>query len=245
MSDTKAQSEPTMEEILASIRRIISDDGPEVSAAPKAGAPETTETPAAAPVAAPAPLPETPKATPADVLELTQMVEEDGSVVDLAAAEPVSDEGPEMPAAAEVAAAPESELKAEPEPKLEPEPVAETAPMPPEPEPVPEPVPEAPRPSAQQEKPMAPDNTPDDPGLMSPSPAGTTTSAFATLAAAVDASRGFSVGSGTRTLEDLVREMLRPMLREWLDANLPALVGRIVEREVAKLAGRAEDDHWH
>ncbi len=237
MSDTKAQSEPTMEEILASIRRIISDDGPEVAAAPKAGAPETTETRATAPVAAPARLPEAPKAPPADVLELTQMVEDDGSVVDLAAAEPASDEGPQMPAAAEVAAA----LEPEPAPEPEPEPAAEAEPIPPEPEP----VPVAPRPSAQQEKPMAPDNTPEDPGLMSPSPAGTTTSAFATLAAAVDASRGFSVGSGTRTLEDLVREMLRPMLREWLDANLPALVGRIVEREVAKLAGRAEDEHWH
>jgi cell pole-organizing protein PopZ len=91
---------------------------------------------------------------------------------------------------------------------------------------------------------MASDNTQDEPGLMSPSPAGTTTSAFAALAAAVDSSRGLAVGSGNRTLEDLVREMLRPMLRQWLDTNLPSLVGRIVEREVAKLAGRAEDDRW-
>jgi cell pole-organizing protein PopZ len=39
------------------------------------------------------------------------------------------------------------------------------------------------------------------------------------------------------TLEGLVREMLRPMLREWIDANLPQMVERIVAREIAKLTG--------
>ena len=39
------------------------------------------------------------------------------------------------------------------------------------------------------------------------------------------------------TLEGLVREMLRPMLREWLDANLPGLVESIVAREIAKITG--------
>lgn len=39
------------------------------------------------------------------------------------------------------------------------------------------------------------------------------------------------------TLEGLVREMLRPMLREWLDANLPPLVERIVADEIAKIVG--------
>ena len=37
------------------------------------------------------------------------------------------------------------------------------------------------------------------------------------------------------TLEALVREMLRPMLREWLDAHLPELVERIVAREVERI----------
>ena len=37
------------------------------------------------------------------------------------------------------------------------------------------------------------------------------------------------------TLEGLVREMLRPMLREWLDAHLPELVERIVAREVERI----------
>ena len=39
------------------------------------------------------------------------------------------------------------------------------------------------------------------------------------------------------TLEGLVREMLRPMLREWMDANLPPMVERIVAREIAKITG--------
>jgi cell pole-organizing protein PopZ len=40
------------------------------------------------------------------------------------------------------------------------------------------------------------------------------------------------------TLDGLVREMLRPMLKEWLDANLPEIVERVVIREVARLSGR-------
>ncbi len=40
------------------------------------------------------------------------------------------------------------------------------------------------------------------------------------------------------TLDGLVRELLRPMLKDWLDANLPELVERVVAREVARLVGR-------
>jgi cell pole-organizing protein PopZ len=40
------------------------------------------------------------------------------------------------------------------------------------------------------------------------------------------------------TLEGLVTDMLRPMLREWLDRELPALVERLVSAEVARLSGR-------
>lgn len=43
---------------------------------------------------------------------------------------------------------------------------------------------------------------------------------------------------GENTLDGLVREMLRPMLKEWLDANLPELVERVVTREVARAIGR-------
>jgi len=44
--------------------------------------------------------------------------------------------------------------------------------------------------------------------------------------------------AGDNTLDGLVREMLRPMLKEWLDANLPDLVERVVAREVARIIGR-------
>lgn len=40
------------------------------------------------------------------------------------------------------------------------------------------------------------------------------------------------------TLEGLVREMLRPMLKEWLDTRLPEIVNAAVEREVARISGR-------
>lgn len=43
---------------------------------------------------------------------------------------------------------------------------------------------------------------------------------------------------GTDTLEGLVREMLRPMLKDWLDANLPQMVEAMVAREIARITGR-------
>jgi uncharacterized protein len=39
-----------------------------------------------------------------------------------------------------------------------------------------------------------------------------------------------------RTLEDVVRELLRPMLQQWLDENLPGIVQRAVDTEVARIA---------
>lgn len=42
----------------------------------------------------------------------------------------------------------------------------------------------------------------------------------------------------SNTLEGLVREMLRPMLKEWLDANLPELVETMVKREIDRITGR-------
>lgn len=40
------------------------------------------------------------------------------------------------------------------------------------------------------------------------------------------------------TLEGLVRELLRPMLKDWLDANLPTLVETLVKREIDRITGR-------
>ena len=46
------------------------------------------------------------------------------------------------------------------------------------------------------------------------------------------------VRSGETSLEGLVREMLRPMLAEWLDRNLPDIVERLVKAEIARIAGK-------
>ena len=46
------------------------------------------------------------------------------------------------------------------------------------------------------------------------------------------------VRSGETSLEGLAREMLRPMLAQWLDTNLPPLVERMVQAEIARIAGK-------
>ena len=46
------------------------------------------------------------------------------------------------------------------------------------------------------------------------------------------------VRSGETSLEGLVRDMLRPMLAEWLDKNLPGMVEKLVQAEIARIAGK-------
>ena len=46
------------------------------------------------------------------------------------------------------------------------------------------------------------------------------------------------VRSGETSLEGLTREMLRPMLAQWLDDNLPAMVEELVKAEIARIAGK-------
>ena len=47
------------------------------------------------------------------------------------------------------------------------------------------------------------------------------------------------LGAVDRTLEDIVRDMLRPLLQTWLDENLPRLVERLVREEIARVVGEA------
>ena len=68
-----------------------------------------------------------------------------------------------------------------------------------------------------------------DRGLISSSTMAAVDSAFNTLAHTV-------IGQNARTLEDLVKEMLRPMLKSWLDDNLPGLVDRIVRAEIERVS---------
>jgi cell pole-organizing protein PopZ len=183
MSEAKGQQhEPSMEEILASIRRIIAEDG------------DTAAPPAAA---KPAEKPEPPQEE--EVLELTEVVEPDGSVVSLAAA-----------AAERAAEAPPPE----PEPMVQPE-----AP-PRRPEPVP------PQPVAMPAE-----------AIVSPATAAASVASLSQITALSGrGERGdIPLGAGHLTLETLVREELRPILKDWLDRNLPDMVERLVKAEIARL----------
>ncbi|MBI1200128.1 MAG: DUF2497 domain-containing protein [Phenylobacterium sp.] len=186
MSEQTSQ-EPTMEEILASIRRIISED----EAPADDGAPAAPEAePAAAksadePLPVPEPEPETAASPAADFempadedddgdLELTQKVETHGDLDFVAASEP------------------------------EPPPAVAEAP--------------------------APTPAPPGEGLVSDAVAAATAATFGRLSA------GILMPAEGRTLEDVVRELLRPLLQQWLDDNLPGIVQQAVDAEVERIA---------
>lgn len=65
--------------------------------------------------------------------------------------------------------------------------------------------------------------------LLSAAPGEQVARSFGELAAAID-------GSQRRSLDEMAEEMLRPMLREWLDDNLPTLVERLVREEIERVA---------
>ena len=60
------------------------------------------------------------------------------------------------------------------------------------------------------------------------------------IARAILDRRDIAVGARDVTLEDMVRTMLRPMLQEWLDRNLPYLIERLVKKEIDLMINRAE-----
>lgn len=166
MADSKLSPEPSMDEILASIRRILAEDDPAV----------------------PRPAPRAP--APGDVLDLTDAVNEDGSIRRVA---PVALVAPEEP-------------RRLPDGRIEP-------------------VPPRPRDDAAAAA---------EPRLVSPAASESVAQSFARLASV---SRH---DEGDRSLDDLVRDTLRPMLQAWLDAHLPALVERLVRAEIARVVGAAK-----
>lgn len=85
---------------------------------------------------------------------------------------------------------------------------------------------------AQAESPTAAASNP----LVSDAAAEAIAASFARLAAMP---RDIPPGDGNRTLEDTVRELLRPQLQAWLDDNLPDLVERLVRAEIARVIGEA------
>jgi cell pole-organizing protein PopZ len=198
MAQENAEQEPTMEEILASIRRIINEDEeekPADSAAEAEPAPEPEAEPEPAPEpepeleAAPEPEPE-PEAEP-EALELTERIEEEP------AAEPEPEPEP-APAEDDLMILDREE---EAEPSFEPEPA-----------------------SADAE---------DEDSLIDEAPATAAAGMFAAL------SENLRVSSDQgQTLEGIVRELLRPMLKQWLDENLPAIVEEKVQAEIERIARR-------
>jgi len=51
----------------------------------------------------------------------------------------------------------------------------------------------------------------------------------------------FPMGGERRTLEDVVREMLTPMMRDFLDQKLPEILERLVKAELARALGQAQE----
>jgi hypothetical protein len=168
-----------MEEILASIRRIISED-----AEPgKAGAAAATS-------------------RDGEVLELTNVVHDDGSVG--AAAAPPPEPPRRRPAS----------LRPEPEPAPEPR-AARRAPEP--------------RPMRNQSDLDMVDKDDRD-GVLSSQATSAISNAFGMLTR----EREVSVGGAGTTLEDIVAQMMKPMLAAWLDEHLPEIVERVVQQEVER-----------
>ena len=78
------------------------------------------------------------------------------------------------------------------------------------------------------------DQDPDWESLVSSEAAGAAAAAFGSLSRSLNAP---SSESG-QTIDDLVRQLLRPMLKAWLDENLPRIVERAVQEEVERVARR-------
>jgi hypothetical protein len=243
MTQPAKVQEPSMEEILASIRRIIADDEAKPAAAEKPAAPAAAAAAPAKPAAMtdippskipaaqaasakapakPAPPPPPPAPPPAPVASNNQ----DDIDALLAGLDDVTSEPEIRPSAPEpevfeltdemaVPEAPQAPFsKIEPEEDLVfTENVAKAALRQPAFEPPP--LVESPAPASQP--------------MLSRSTVSAVESAFNSLAHTV-------LSNNARTLEDLVKEMLRPMLKSWLDDNLPGLVERIVKAEIERVS---------
>jgi cell pole-organizing protein PopZ len=75
--------------------------------------------------------------------------------------------------------------------------------------------------------------------LVAPEAASAAAASLGTLLRSLSVERQTPVYHGGPSLEDIVRDEMRPMLKEWLDNNLPGMVERIVCNEIVRMAGRA------
>ena len=87
---------------------------------------------------------------------------------------------------------------------------------------------------------LSPDMRIDQRKLVSERVAEDSADVLSQLARAILDRRDIHVASRDVTLESMVREMLRPLLREWLDRNLPYLIERLVKKEIDLMINRAE-----
>ena len=247
MTQPAKVQEPSMEEILASIRRIIADDEakppiaekaagsaasakPEksVAAAPAVKAPVMNDIPPSAipaaqaaaakapPPIAPTPPPAAPPAASNSQDDIDAMLAGLDEATSEAEIRPPQPDGEVFELTDEMALPdppPSAFQKIDPEDDLE---FTETAAARAAHQPAFEPPP--------FESPAAP-----PPQILSRSTVSAVESAFNTLANTV-------LSNNARTLEDLVKEMLRPMLKSWLDDNLPGLVERIVKAEIERVS---------
>ncbi|NWG26621.1 MAG: DUF2497 domain-containing protein [Pseudorhodoplanes sp.] len=238
MSQAAKMQEPSMEEILASIRRIISDEETPPKPAPKA------EIPAAAPRPAIVPPPQAAEPAPSSAAREQDIQREFDAIFEGVSSNSSLESEPDILDLTE-------DMKAEPAqaaPAKEPEepPVFRTIDGQPdvffsetqvvvEPEPEPQQAPQArapdvlPQPQPQAAAPAYVNGMHHHEPLMSPSTYASVDSAFTSLAHAVMVQNG-------RTIEDLVCDMLRPMLKTWLDDNLPGLVERLVRAEIERVS---------
>lgn len=241
MSQTAKAQEPSMEEILASIRRIIADeDGTKSAKPPEPAAPKPPP-----PAARPAPPPPPPPAPPPPIAAAGNgQTDIDAMLAELdKPPAPKLEAKPEPPKPAAAAPPPPVDVL-----DLTEDNVAPTPPPGPAPtfrtidgdsdvvftdrasSPPPAPPPEPPRVVDEVRAPFPQMTmTSAERGLLSSNSAAAVDGAFNALAHTI-------LGQNARTLEDLVKEMLRPMLKSWLDDNLPSLVERIVRAEIERVS---------
>lgn len=75
-------------------------------------------------------------------------------------------------------------------------------------------------------------------GLVSPPQADQTVSSFSNLHDALSGPET-PIGAGYKTLEQMTVEVMRPMLKDWLDTHLPSMVERLVQEEIERMVHRA------
>lgn len=195
MAETRGDNEPSMEEILASIRRIISEDS------------QTRRT-------------TTGERSEGGVLDLTEMLTSDGSVVSLASRRTVL--APASPVPEQAPAAPTIEKQIND--KLEESPSSNF-----------------PVPGKEREPVMTEADA--RANVLSDNAFEASATSLSRLAKAVKreaALRALSLDDDRR-IEDLVQDALQPLLKEWLDRNLPGLVDQLVREEIEKMVRRLQD----